>query len=309
MVSPPEDHQCDPKCAICGGAHPTADRRCSQRFQVPYIVRRRRRRRRRAREAQVAAASRDASVASVSHSRGRSATRGRSRSRERSCSRVRSRSRGHPVSRERSSSRGRSRSSVRIQKGPTWVDKVTATTTGKKVTHGTLPEQTEDPRLEALKQENAQLKAEMRKLREDLELIRRAQNGHGSTSPAPALKPVLGQAKRKAPPPESTEAAAELMEEAPASASTPAATTAKESLAEVLDRLAEAIRTQSGAIEQQSETIKKQSEAIATLNRRMGIMEAKVADVARLKVVGKVKKTQQNSEALGKCTALKGILN
>ncbi|KAH7949351.1 hypothetical protein HPB49_008076 [Dermacentor silvarum] len=114
----------------------------------------------------------------------------------------------------------------------------------------------------------------------------KVKNGHGSTSPAPALKPVLGQAKRKAPPPESTEAAAELMEEAPASASTPAATTAKESLAEVLDRLAEAIRTQSGAIEQQSETIKKQSEAIATLDRRMGIMEAKVADVTRLKVVG-----------------------
>ncbi|KAH7932811.1 hypothetical protein HPB49_003249 [Dermacentor silvarum] len=111
------------------------------------------------------------------------------------------------------------------------------------------------------------------------------QNGHGSTSPAPALKPVLGQAKRKAPPPESTEAAAELLQEAPASASTTAATIAKVSLAELLDRLAETIRTQSGAIEQQSETTKKQSEAIATLSRRMGIMEAKVADVTRLKVV------------------------
>ncbi|XP_070385792.1 arginine and glutamate-rich protein 1-like [Dermacentor albipictus] len=308
MVSPPEDHQCDPKCAICGGAHPTADRRCSQRFQVPYIVRRRRQRRRRAQEAQVAAGSRDASVAGAVPSRGLSATRGRSRSRQHADSRARSRSSGRPVSRARSRSRGRSRSSVRIQEGPTWVDKVTETTTGKRVTHGTLPEQMEDPRLAALKQENAQLKADMRRLRADLESIRKAQHGHGSTSPAPAQEPVLGQAKRKAPPPESSEVAVELMEEASVSASMSAETIAKGSLAELLDRLAEAIKTQSGAIEQQSETIRKQSEAIATLNRRMGIMEAKLVDVSRLKVAGKVKKAHQDSEASGKCTALKGML-
>ncbi|KAL1475757.1 hypothetical protein MTO96_037047 [Rhipicephalus appendiculatus] len=157
---PPEDHQCDPKCAICGGAHPTADRRCSRRFQVPYIVRQRRRRRQ-------------------------------------SRSRTRSRSRDHSHSR----SRERSHSSVRIQKRPTWADKVKGKTNGQKVTEATLPEQKEDPRIVALKQENAQLKEEMRKLRADLELIRKAQNGQGSTSPAPTLKPVLGQAKRKAPPP------------------------------------------------------------------------------------------------------------
>ncbi|KAL1486491.1 hypothetical protein MTO96_046942 [Rhipicephalus appendiculatus] len=68
--------------------------------------------------------------------------------------------------------------------------------------------------------------------------------------------------------PESTEVAVEPMEEA--SASTPAVTVAKGSIAEILDRLEEAIRKQSGAIEQQSEIIKKQSEAIAALNRRMG---------------------------------------
>lgn len=45
ITSPPEDHHCDPKCAICGGAHPTGDRKCSRRFQMPYIVRQRRRRR------------------------------------------------------------------------------------------------------------------------------------------------------------------------------------------------------------------------------------------------------------------------
>ncbi|KAH6944288.1 hypothetical protein HPB50_002576 [Hyalomma asiaticum] len=130
----------------------------------------------------------------------------------------------------------------------------------------------------------------------------------GNTSSTLALKPVLGQAKRKAPPRESTEAAMKLMEETPMSTSTPAATLAKGSLAEILDRLAETIRAQSGAIEQQSEIIRQQSEAIATLNRRMGIMEAKVVDVSRPKVVGKVKKAQQNSKALAKCTTLKGML-
>ncbi|KAL1441367.1 hypothetical protein MTO96_001013 [Rhipicephalus appendiculatus] len=206
MVSPPEDHQCDPKCAICGGAHPTADRRCSRRFQVPYIVRQRRRRRQ-------------------------------------SRSRTRSRSRDHSHSR----SRERSHSSVRIQKGPTWADKVTGKTNGQKVTEATLPEQKEDPRIAALKQENAQLKEEM---------------------------PGVGASKAQGASPESTEVAVEPMEEA--SGSTPAVTIAKGSIAEILDRLAEAIRKQSGAIEQQSEIIKKQSEAIATLNRRMGVVEAKV---------------------------------
>ncbi|KAH7935197.1 hypothetical protein HPB52_004785 [Rhipicephalus sanguineus] len=46
LVSPPDDHQCSPKCALCGGPHPTADRMCKERFQVPYVLRRRRRRRR-----------------------------------------------------------------------------------------------------------------------------------------------------------------------------------------------------------------------------------------------------------------------
>ncbi|KAL1482823.1 hypothetical protein MTO96_013702 [Rhipicephalus appendiculatus] len=40
MQTPSQDHQCDPQCAICGGAHQTADRKCSKRFQVPCVVRR-----------------------------------------------------------------------------------------------------------------------------------------------------------------------------------------------------------------------------------------------------------------------------
>ncbi|KAL1444093.1 hypothetical protein MTO96_045675 [Rhipicephalus appendiculatus] len=47
LASPANDHQCTPECTICGGPHLTADRKCKQRFQLPYIVRQRRRRRRR----------------------------------------------------------------------------------------------------------------------------------------------------------------------------------------------------------------------------------------------------------------------
>ncbi|KAL1445155.1 hypothetical protein MTO96_045166 [Rhipicephalus appendiculatus] len=44
--NPDETHTCTPKCALCGGPHPTADRACRSRFHVPYVVRHRRRLRR-----------------------------------------------------------------------------------------------------------------------------------------------------------------------------------------------------------------------------------------------------------------------
>ncbi|KAL1479839.1 hypothetical protein MTO96_051537 [Rhipicephalus appendiculatus] len=41
-LQPEEEHRCTTKCKLCGGAHATADRNCKQRYQVPYVVRRRR---------------------------------------------------------------------------------------------------------------------------------------------------------------------------------------------------------------------------------------------------------------------------
>ncbi|KAH9368169.1 hypothetical protein HPB48_016987 [Haemaphysalis longicornis] len=41
MQLPPENHACDPKCALCGKGHPTGDKKCHQRFQTPYLLRRR----------------------------------------------------------------------------------------------------------------------------------------------------------------------------------------------------------------------------------------------------------------------------
>ncbi|KAH7947517.1 hypothetical protein HPB52_012580 [Rhipicephalus sanguineus] len=112
VQSPSPDHQCDPTCAICGGAHRTADRKCRKHFQVPYIVRqRRRRRRRRARHGSDTAGGEEAMTEEESFS-----STHRSRSASRGCSRSRGRDKGS----SRSLSRGRSGSKDRVQKQMSW---------------------------------------------------------------------------------------------------------------------------------------------------------------------------------------------
>ncbi|KAG0416217.1 hypothetical protein HPB47_006604 [Ixodes persulcatus] len=37
----PENHQCKPKCALCGQDHPTGDKKCRLRFQTPYFFKKR----------------------------------------------------------------------------------------------------------------------------------------------------------------------------------------------------------------------------------------------------------------------------
>lgn len=41
--NPREGHKCDPKCALCCGDHPTGDKNCKNRFQTPYLLRKRQR--------------------------------------------------------------------------------------------------------------------------------------------------------------------------------------------------------------------------------------------------------------------------
>ncbi|KAG0437711.1 hypothetical protein HPB47_017318, partial [Ixodes persulcatus] len=41
--NPRDGHKCDPKCALCCGDHPTGDKNCKNRFQTPYILRKRQR--------------------------------------------------------------------------------------------------------------------------------------------------------------------------------------------------------------------------------------------------------------------------
>lgn len=102
LANPDEDHLCDPKCALCGGNHLTADRKCKARFKTPYVVRRRRWERRRAEEEDYAysqQAKRGHSGrpqrSSSPRSRSRTPTRGGGRQSRR---RSRSRSRGRTPS-------------------------------------------------------------------------------------------------------------------------------------------------------------------------------------------------------------------
>lgn len=158
LASPAEDHECSPKCTLCGGPHLTADKACKQRFQVPYVVRRRRRQRKRAEKTparQVATSCQacDSSLPRAS-SRGRSVTPAGRRSR----------------SRGRSSSKGRSHSRVRIQE-TAWADRVKQKP--PKVTKGSPPEQS-NPRVAHLEQENAQLRAALQQLRAEFESFRKS---------------------------------------------------------------------------------------------------------------------------------------
>lgn len=96
--NPQEDHNCVPCCKLCGGRHLTADKRCRQRYQLPYVVRVRRQERARAELAASAAeAARLESTPQRSPKR-RSRSRSRSRSRQRPSSVT-------PTSRSRSMSR------------------------------------------------------------------------------------------------------------------------------------------------------------------------------------------------------------
>ncbi|KAL1467174.1 hypothetical protein MTO96_042346, partial [Rhipicephalus appendiculatus] len=39
--NPDEDHQGTPKCTLCGGPHPTADKECVAKYKTPYVIRKR----------------------------------------------------------------------------------------------------------------------------------------------------------------------------------------------------------------------------------------------------------------------------
>ncbi|KAH7982719.1 hypothetical protein HPB52_006785 [Rhipicephalus sanguineus] len=212
ILMPPEDHHCDPKCAICEGPHLTGDRQCKKRFQVPFIVRQRRRRRRRARQAQLAEGSTDSEAAGgpegnkpFSSQRGtRSASRTpteRSRSRSRSCSRSHSRSRRRPGNKPRFGSGGcddnarrsrpreRSDSTVRFHESRTWAEKAKmGAQRGAQVTQGNSPEYgKEQSEILALRKENAELKEALQALRSEFERFRNSREPRVAQSPIPVL--------------------------------------------------------------------------------------------------------------------------
>lgn len=120
-VNPDVQHQCTPKCGLRGGPHPTANKTCKERFQIPYLVRRRRWKRVTV-EASRNGASPPPHSSEIKNQlqqpppqehRERSRSRGRARSR--GSSRRRSRSRGSSCSRTRTRSHSRGRSGSRCR--------------------------------------------------------------------------------------------------------------------------------------------------------------------------------------------------
>ncbi|XP_070393246.1 uncharacterized protein [Dermacentor albipictus] len=107
--SPDEQHQCTPKCKLCGGQHLTANKDCAQRFKIPYIVRRRRSERAKMAGAVSQSPHQRSDTAELVQASSTPGAQRRGRSRSRGRSRVRSISRGHSASRARSGSRRGSR--------------------------------------------------------------------------------------------------------------------------------------------------------------------------------------------------------
>ncbi|XP_070388661.1 uncharacterized protein [Dermacentor albipictus] len=91
--NPGDEHVCAPKRKFCEGDHPTGDKFCKQRFQIPYVVRLHRRERNRTRSS--TGVQSEAQQLAPNHrpeDREHSRSRSRTRSRHRSLSRVRRRS-------------------------------------------------------------------------------------------------------------------------------------------------------------------------------------------------------------------------
>ncbi|KAH8031562.1 hypothetical protein HPB51_019183 [Rhipicephalus microplus] len=144
VSSPPENHTCQPKCSICGGAHPTADRACQSRYQVSSIVRRRRRRRRKANKQRVEFVPQQAPGLRFNQGGGLDNP---------------GRGAGH-----RSRSRDRSASCARVQQEPTWAERVGSKRESRTIVQRQLPEQA-TARIQQLERENATLRSELQEIK------------------------------------------------------------------------------------------------------------------------------------------------
>ncbi|KAH7967988.1 hypothetical protein HPB52_005085 [Rhipicephalus sanguineus] len=151
VSSPPENYTCQPKCSICGGAHPTADRACKSRYQVPYTVRRRRRRRRKAKKQRGEFVPLQAAGLGVNQGGGLD-TPG-------------------PGAGHRFRSRDRSASCVRIQQEPTWAELVGQKRESRTIVQRQLPRQA-TARIQQLERENATLRSELQEIEALVEELR-----------------------------------------------------------------------------------------------------------------------------------------
>lgn len=175
--NPPKDHTCTPVCRLCGGEHLLGDYRCKNKFQVPYIVRRRRWEQKAKEEEGLRKD--DADWPSLPPERGRSKSRGNRRAP------------GSSRSRSRNGSRNRSRSQSPATKEVSWADRSAA-----KVRGGTSPEQTaiqtmQEQLQKALKQVEEVTK-QNKQLKQEIVELKRTRNTSLPTHEEPAPKPTAG---------------------------------------------------------------------------------------------------------------------
>ncbi|KAH7931574.1 hypothetical protein HPB52_025561 [Rhipicephalus sanguineus] len=167
LKTPPENHQCKPHCTLCGGPHPTADKDCKRKFQVPYIVRQRRRRRRQ---------------------RGRSRSRGPSGASSRNSSATSSTS--------AASRRSRSVTPAARLQGKQQSQRSPPPT--KQVTRPSLPEH-ESEIVTTLRQELAGLRATIQQLTTQLNDARQQIQTLTAPKPVPSPSVDVSKPKRRAP--------------------------------------------------------------------------------------------------------------
>ncbi|KAH7965097.1 hypothetical protein HPB49_003311 [Dermacentor silvarum] len=194
--NPPADHNCNPRCSLCGGPHLTADKSCAARYRTPYVIRKRIGERR--------------ATSQASHQQaGPSTLNTRTRSRSRTPSRG-SRSRSRTPSRSRQQ-RSRSRSASASRIASTNKNKVSfaealkgTSRDGRKITniHAPSPPPSPDnPEIAHLKRENAILRDLLTKLTLEVRDLKQSQTPAptpiAQNAPAPSQEAPTTPAPKK----------------------------------------------------------------------------------------------------------------
>lgn len=204
-LNPEEQHPCSPRCKLCGGGHVTGDKACKARYKTPYVVRKRQWERRYAsvEESQLPSESDFPVLGSArkprSHSRNRSNSKGRSPS---NGGILRRQSRSPSTSRK-----GRSPSKDRVS----WAD--AAKSTRKASGNATKKQHTqskEHEMIEALREENKELRRMIDELKKSLQCLAEARGN--DTAPGPSTN--TSESLPKGQPMETVDDAQELKEPA-----------------------------------------------------------------------------------------------
>ncbi|KAH8025466.1 hypothetical protein HPB51_008381 [Rhipicephalus microplus] len=181
--NPDRQHQCSPKCNLCGGTHMTTEKDCRGRYKTPYVIRRRHWEHRSPNNQWT---QQDYLLTDTAASKSRSQSRSQSRSRSKT--------------RLTRSPRGsRSTTPAPVNK-VSWADKDRGTAREGVVNAPTAPEQTNlinTAIIYELRKENAVMRELVQNLTQEVQELRRepavsAQNKHTKNHPVAVSVPDVG---------------------------------------------------------------------------------------------------------------------